>query len=343
LLTGVSSVALAVTYNVTHNFRLQPAGTVVPLVFHHFNIFTQVRENGAIVDTETSPPPPSPVPLVANSLITDTAMGTTGSFATGNSQATLAAPPAAGQAVQGTISAFGETVAQLGPGVSSASTRAASSSQVEARGGRPMGRGQIQWTPVFSSVAAGGPGLFVDPIFFEVVDLATGSVLSSGDLLSIVGDVDGAGSQIVWDNTGLVSVSATEASMTIDIPGTFTTQQGALVLQVAGGIVTQSDDSGMFDGLLPPVGSPGNFSFQAAGAGGILLDYDTGFFAPTDDGMTGINIHFDNAGEANDAVSDTGIPEPISLAGFGAGLLALAAVTWRRRRGKQGGGPPGQS
>jgi hypothetical protein len=197
-----------------------------------------------------------------------------------------------------------------------------------------MGRGQIQWKPVFSSIAAGGPGLFVDPIFFEVVDLASGAVLSSGDLLSIVGDVSGPGSQISWDDTGLVSVNAANAHFSIDIPGTFTTQQGALALQITGGLVTQASDSGLFDGLLPAIGSPGNFSFLAAGPGGLLLDYDTGFFAAADDGAVGINLNFANSGEANDAAA---VAEPSSLAGLGAGLLALAGLTWWRRRG---GFPP---
>ena len=332
LLCG-SSLASAVPYSVSHDFRLQPGGTLVPQVFHHFQTFGQVRENGAVVDTQTSPPPASPVPLAAASLISDTANGVaTASFANVNSQAVLIAPPAAGQAVQGTVSAFGNTVAVLGPGVNSASTRAFSASQVEARGGRQLGRGQIQWKPVFSSTAAGGPGLFVDPIFFEVFEFSTGNLLAEGELLSIVGDVSGAGSQISWDNNGLVTINALNANFKIDISSSFTTQQGTLLLKIDGGVVTQADDSGMFDGLLPAIGSPGNFSFAASGPGGILLDYDTGFFSETDDGMVQIDVNFANSGEANDAIGE--IPEPDTLAMFGATLVGLGVLA--RRHGRKG-------
>ena len=128
-----------------------------------------------------------------------------------------------------------------------------------------------------------------------------------------------------------MTVNALTVNFAIDISSSFTTQQGTLLFKIDGGIVTQADDSGMFDGLLPAIGSPGNFSFAASGAGGIVLDYDTGFFSETDDGMVQIGINFANSGEANDAVSDISIPEPGTVTLLGTALLGVGVL--RRRFG----------
>lgn len=231
-------------------------------------------------------------------------------------------PFAAGGQITGALQADGFAEARFDTVLNApqpSEAYAFSYAQISARGGNQLRNGQIVWRPQISTPPVVGgaiAGRFNqrrgrDPIDFSILDLVTNDVLEAV-LLDIDYDVLGSGS-LDWDSTtGLFAIDAQNAAFHIDISSPYTLQQGVLDLEIVDGLIVTANDSGIFDGLLPLVGSSGTFSMAL---GDITLDYDFGDFNGHDLDVT---ASFSGGGSAH-----AGIPEPASIFLVLMGLIGI--------------------
>ncbi|MGK7882477.1 MAG: hypothetical protein AB4060_20605 [Crocosphaera sp.] len=198
---------------------------------------------------------------------------------------------------------------------------------IDVQGGRQFRNGRIRWGPQISTPPVAGGAIagrfnqrrIRDPIVFNIIDLETGEEIEEV-LLDISFDIFGLGS-FEWDSTtSTFMIDAENAEFHIDISSPFTTQQGILDLEIANGIITVSNDTGIFDGVLPSVGSPGQFSTTL---GEITLDYDFGDF---NDNELDITASFSGGGSAQVGIS---VPEPSSNWSIIIFLGTLAVIKFR--------------
>jgi hypothetical protein len=203
-----------------------------------------------------------------------------------------------------------------------------SSTKMDIAGGEELRSGQILWAPqIITPAVVGGIGgtwenwrYGRDPINFSILDTVTGDLLEE-TLLDIAFDIRGDGS-FDWESlSGLFSMDIEEGYFSIDISSPYTTQQGSLYIGVDGGLVTTSTDSGMFDGLLPALGTPGNFGLLLPY---FVLDYDFGNFNGHD---LEIVASFSGSGAAL-----AGVPEPGTILVVSSGMLGMML---RRRRAQK--------
>ena len=135
-----------------------------------------------------------------------------------------------------------------------------SSAAVLLEGGTSAAHGSEGWTEDMGMEGDGGGvsegETAQDPIDFQVTNLVTGAI-TTGTLFSVSSDLQ-RGSWSWSNNTFVLNASDFDFSIRIDSP--FTVQQGTADLQVRNGVITTSDGTGMFAGIFPGVGSPGNFS-----------------------------------------------------------------------------------
>jgi hypothetical protein len=199
--------------------------------------------------------------------------------------------------------------------------------QLSARGGQQLRNGQILWRPQISTPPVVGGAIAGpfnqrrgrDPINFMILDLVTGELLEEV-LLDISYDILGLGS-LEWDSTtGSFSIDAENAEFHIDISSPFTLQQGVLDLDITNGLITVANDTGIFDGVLPAIGSSGTFSTTL---GDITLDYDFGDFGGHD---LDITASFSGGGDARASV----VPEPSTLLLLSSGLAGVIGLGRKR-------------
>jgi hypothetical protein len=321
---------------VSHNFNLAPGGNVVPQVTGYYYEHAYVRDPGF---RENKNPPGGGwgmfnVPAAGFNNLNNPFQAKVWApinSAEANSRFNIA-PFGAGGVVTGSmqVDVWADAWISAAPDPPPVFPKpsmayAYAKAKVSARGGRALRNGAIQWFPKIStppvaiSITNYNLRKLWDPISFDVQDLQTGQVLS-GTLLDIQGSLTGIGSML-WDAaTGEFTVKTTDSFVfTIDIPGIYTAESGKLNLQINQGIVTTSEDSGIFDGILPAVGSPGNFTTTL---GGITLNYNLGDFGGHE---LDVNLGFEGAGEATAQL----VPLPHSLSLLIMGFLRLAA--WRHR------------
>jgi len=139
--------------------------------------------------------------------------------------------------------------------------------------------GTLIWGPRFALdfVSGGGCAIRKDPIKFTVTDPDTGSILSSGQFLDITSTGDGS---VNWGENSL-DFAISDGTFSIDLNSPFIpdNQRGTLLLKVQGGIITDSQDTGIFDGYLPQIGSSGTFSVSGSDfKPDLTFDYDLGDF-----------------------------------------------------------------
>lgn len=139
--------------------------------------------------------------------------------------------------------------------------------------------GGVIWGPRFKLDFVRGSGCAVgkDPIKFTVTDPDTGAILNSGQFLDITSTGDGT---VNWDDDSL-DFAISDGTFSIDLNSPFIpdNQRGTLLLKVQGGIITDSQDTGIFDGYLPQIGSSGTFSvFGSDFKPDLTFDYDLGDF-----------------------------------------------------------------
>jgi len=150
-----------------------------------------------------------------------------------------------------------------------------SSSAVSVRGGIDMGNGQILWSPVIVDVVGDGRGAvgYTDPIDFVATNLDTGDVIEA-TLLTYSLDSIGDG-MVSWD-LGVFETDRQDLEFVMTIPGAYVLpgESGEMHLKIEHGMVTVSDDTGVFDGMLPAVGSAVPLVFPLPND--IVLNYDLG-------------------------------------------------------------------
>ncbi len=201
----------------------------------------------------------------------------------------------------------------------SAKAYAFSMTTIAVRGGIGLRSGRILWRPTIAGTVAGRTvrRLQRDPIDFVVEDLVTGEVLE-GTLLSIDVDLEtGGGEGFTWQDDLVSIASGTELNFVLDQSSPFNNPQGFLELSVSGGEITESTDSGVYDNVLPPVGTllPITFSLP----NDIEFDYDLGEFNGHE-----VDVALDFGGHGE---TEAELIEPLSVPAVSDwGVLATALI-----------------
>lgn len=304
---AVAQPAADADYTVQHNFRFQPSGDVVEVwvaEFRHAWIRTpgvfgsawgvqaagqdplfdpfgteSFGGIGIMVPTAVNSGLGMPVACVYNNIMVPPAghnslqcltipLGP--SFATACTDMFVASySPLPPFDIQGVIRSSGNVHAVV------ARAYAFSSSAVSVRGGIDMGNGRIQWSPTVVDVVGDGRGAvgYTDPIHFVASNLDTGDVIDA-TLLDYSLDSTGDG-MVSWD-LGVFETDRQDLEFVMEIPGAYVLpgESGEMHLKIEHGQVTVSDDTGVFDGMLPAVGSAVPLVFPLPND--IVLNYDLG-------------------------------------------------------------------
>lgn len=199
-----------------------------------------------------------------------------------------------------------------GPGPAFASAYALSKLGYQV--GTKSRRGTIRWTPGWRvdtlsafDVAARGS----DPIELAFLNLDTGEIQSSTLWDSQV-TLAGKGLS-AWEN-GRIQVDGLNGEFFVTLESPYITSgTGSMRLQFEGGLVILSEDSGIFDGLLPSIGALAQLDMAFGDAMGTIdIDFDFGA-----DNTNGFDL---TAVVSSDAEASAAVPEPASL------WLAIAAL-----------------
>lgn len=334
----VASSLPAGTYDVRHNFTLRPGGNVVPQVqgVYYAHAWAQTRrpdcQDWAVVPGPGAQPVgwgpfgrdslssrgtvrhrdgagPSVLATqgrvnvgaagLARTTWTADARNCASAQAIANSEITVGAF-GAGTPVRGTIRAHGWARASAPPPRFAASY-AFSMAMVEARGGRQMRNGTIRWGKVVRDVVAGRTTerRQVDPIDFEVINLATGET-RSGTLFTMSVDIPASPfGGIIWEDDRM-EITASNLVFHAGFPSTNSSLQGELAFEVRDGRVVSARGTGHYAHQAPAVGDPVPFTLPVPNE--IEFDYDLGDFG--DDDLE-VGLDFSGAGETNEeAASD---------------------------------------
>ncbi len=176
-------------------------------------------------------------------------------------------------------------------------------------------RGRLGWSPMFrdsvsgSAHAVGRPPRSRDPITFSITD-DEGNVLLEDTLVDMWAQVDeGEDAEVLWQNGVLSLTNADAGELVIDLDSEFldSTDRGFARLVFEGGIITESTDSGILDGILPAVGMSSTFTAP------VSTDWEFDYQIP--DLGTNIQFDFDNGS------APAPVPEPSTI-----GLLAISTM-----------------
>ena len=301
-------------YDVMHEFTVTPfsvpTGPAIKFVSYNWSVIAEANrvsslgQFGTVGSVAISPGDPQQFRTVSR------ASG--GATATANSAARVFGPRASG--------AFDAYTRAWGSAFAPARTSAFAGSVAGLNFvlDRAFARGNITWDPSITEQVSGtaiANARLMDPIHFDIIDLDGGSLLG-GDLLEIEADLapDGA---LDWAG-GTFSLDAIFFRLLIQLATPFTLQQGTVDFLVEGGVVTRSNATGIFAGLLPGVGSPGTFSVPF---GPIVFDYDLG--PVPEGGSIGMSM-----------IGGSVVPEPATVTLVALGLAGVAALGRRRGRGR---------
>jgi hypothetical protein len=166
-----------------------------------------------------------------------------------------------------------------------------STATVEVRGRRWF-FGRILWGPTIRDTVSGSASARAerrrDPIVVRVRDNA-GNVTLESNLLEIDTQLHGDG-EMNFEN-GQMFIGAPGADFKVNMTSPFTLQQGTIDLQVRDGTVVVSESTGVFAGMIPPVGTPVPIVFTMPPQ--IEIDYQLPQ-GPAED------VEFDMGGGSND-------------------------------------------
>ncbi|MCC6477208.1 hypothetical protein IT157_09155 [bacterium] len=303
------------SYSITHNFQLQPGGTITPQVtavcydhalvvepnpacsegivnpvtqlpgydvlrpdFFVWNSQSFILNNGVNASFNTISVPPAGQTLTTFQAHT---AGACASSATANSEFQVN-PFGPGTAVTAMTRCYG-TSNPVGANSGAASVSAAG---IYVRGGDLLS-GTIQWLPeVFDILGSGTSGSLeltrsrlYDPIGYLVEDVNTQEQLARGTLLSINTELGPQPTEggLIFLGEGTITIKAPESYAKVEIDRTSpnVTPQGYLRVEVTAGFVSSVTASGVYAGVGPAIGTPSPASFAVPE---IEFDYDLGTF-----------------------------------------------------------------
>ena len=187
------------------------------------------------------------------------------------------------------------------------------------------GQGRMRWKGDWIIDVIKDSGRETDPVIFTVTNLDTGEIVTT-ELFSFEVDLDAPGTAS-WQN-GIVQLDGIEGSLSVRMDSPFITSgTGNLLAEFSNGIITSSNDSGIFDGLLPSVGSPANFSFNLGGADGFVdIDFDFG-----SENTNGYEFNTEFIAEAQVLERGETTPEPSAILG----LLTMGGIALGASKKKQ--------
>jgi len=228
-------------------------------------------------------------------------------------------PYSPGNALTGTLRTTGGAVPD--PSQSEAVAYNFASSNLTLRGPTADWRsGHIRWTPSITD-----PVYFIwplggrkrDPINVRIFD-ANDTVLLEETLLDVTIGLEplpGQEGTYSWTSNVLAFTNALEGEFSVQADSSYIDAQhrGTAHLVIHGGLVTASEDTGVFDGLLPSVGTSGTFSVPFAN----LIEFDYVF------SQLGPTMEID--------LGQGGLPEPATLSLLGFGAAGLVARRFRRK------------
>lgn len=324
-LNQATAASISATYDVAHSFTFAPSGGLTSLPTYEFSVSALALPGGSQNVSAGS----EDFGLGGGTLSHQASSTGPFSSAVAGSSATLS-PFVLGGPVSGFIRSNGQVTGKP-PGYCCAISSAA----VKLLGNAAAARGAILYAPNISNISniptfpqreddPACPHLYrilCDPVDFKVTDLKTGGV-TQGSLFSVLVGGMGAGS-FSWGG-GVFNLNASDFDFSIKMDSPFTVQQGVANLKVVNGIITVSEGAGVFAGLFPAVGSPGDFSIPFSTD--FLLNYNLGDFNGDP-----LAVQFTLGGAGAACVS---IPEPATWMMMLMGLGAAGAVL-RRGRGKR--------
>jgi hypothetical protein len=171
-----------------------------------------------------------------------------------------------------------------------------------------------------------------DPVGFTVLDSA-GTSLFTDKVMNIFMATQSDAS-VKWDGSGAHLVTGTSGQadlhLTIDPSYVMPGEGGSLDLEITNGVVTQSDETGAFLGMmLPSMGSPVNSWDLPFGSAGISFDLNLDSILGGLPAASTISIDSQNAGLVED--DNAAAPEPSSMILLLSGL-AGACLLYRRAK-----------
>lgn len=152
-----------------------------------------------------------------------------------------------------------------------------------------------------------------DTISFSIQDPDTEETILEGTFLDIIADLQGA---LELDDVASFT-GVTEGVFSINLDSPFINTSGSLLAEFKDGILTTSNDSGIFDGLLPSVGSLGTFNFSMPK---LEFSYDL----PCFDENVLFFVDSRVSGSARVVV-----PEPLTI--FGTGMAICFGAAFKRK------------
>ena len=182
-------------------------------------------------------------------------------------------------------------------------------------------KGNTKWNAKWNAVSATTSHVFGhDPISVSFLNLDDDS-LQESLLFDLELNLYGEGKSSCENGDVLISGIKGDFGLVMESPY-ITSGTGSMSLAFSDGLVTQSEATGIFAGLLPGIGTSSDaISFHLGDlSGDINIDFDYG-----PDNVNGFDATaaFGNGGFAED------VPEPFTLALFGIGAIGLRA---RRRQ-----------